>query len=419
MNSENHQNNFQQSAAFLWCFFFVAVRIFVMTCLYFITGGNEVASDVDYHTMLIQQPLGIIGGTAPPDIASYAPLQSFITWPIYTAYNFVFPAFISIRLLMMTIEFACFVVFMSILKNLRTSSTLSTVLCMSFVLAPHQFLTSVVFVQDEVICSLFLLLCFLLKISNRYLSSLFALAAGVLIGKIFLIVPLFYVTVFGNTKMERWPKHWFLPLLLIAGVYALVVLMVQQNNGNLPLVGFTPSADYSVMYWTLILQTASDISTYKNLSLLLTIATQSVLSLYLIYQCYLKKKHINSTLLISLPLAVFFLTFYQHNSEYSMMIAAVALLSIQRTHSVLVLASIFSFAWVPKFLFGLKNIGLNNATASETRNDLLGGLVEQLGVNLTQLHAASIVIYSVLFLFLVIVLFSQLFQTNESASPRR
>ena len=179
MKSINHPS----TGFAVWILVFLLIRCSIIVALYLFTGGNEVASDVSYHRMLLDRPFAIINGTAQHAVASYAPLQSFLTWPIYNIYIEVFPDFIAIRLLMVTFELLGFILLFMILNRMTTNSEVGATIpkylfFLIVVFAPHQFLASTVFVQDEIICSLFLLLCLWFKLNKQHLLALFSLAAG-------------------------------------------------------------------------------------------------------------------------------------------------------------------------------------------------------------------------------------------------
>lgn len=375
----------------------------MLLLLYRVTSGREVASDVDVHAMLIDAPWAILLGTANADVASYAPLQSLVTWPLFTALSSMLPAFLAFRAMFVLVELAAFRVFLSIVERSRIDGVLRWLLPALFVVMPFQWLTSSVFVQDEIIAQLWLLLAVAALQRNRSDWALFALAAGVLTGKIFLIVPWFFVAVF----VRPWGRApWRAALAsgaLIVLVYAIAMAAALQRAGSLPLIDFVPGAHYSVTVWALLIDVVPEGSeALKRWSLLLSVAAQALLIGACLHGTRWGRSGMAPNWLLTAPLALFMASFYQHNAEYPTMFAPVLLLLWSNARAALLTCVVLCAAWAPKLFYGLKNIGLINANASETRNAILGDVVDTLGMNFQQLHTISVIVYSALYVWLVI-----------------
>ena len=393
---------------------FLVVRGVISLALFFLTGGEEVASDTRMHLMVIDEPLAILSGRADLAVASYPPLQFLLTWPLYRAFQSVAPDMLAIRMLMCAIELGAFVTLLAVLERRPSADArVGTWLRWLFVLGPHQFVASAVFVQEEVICQLFVLLAVLaLAHGNKTLAGLW-LAAGVLLGKIFLALPLLCLTVlYRPASKDAWA--W----ALVIGTYALNVAWATINDGLLPLVGFNPYPDYASSYWVPIVTSFPDsMESIKRISLGLSALLQAIVLASLYRRSIEASAPVPPLVLLCLPLTAFYLTFYQHMPEYLLTMWPAFLLLRSGAAGALFFAAVANLAWAPNLFFGLMNVGIVNSSKSGTRNRILEPLTEGLGVDFAALHLASIAAYSIAYA----VAFAWMWRTSLEAigrSPR-
>lgn len=384
---------------------FLLVRAVITGALFVLTSGEEVASDVRFHHMVFDQPLAVIQGLADLTVSSYPPLQGLLEWPLFHALTLVMPEFLAFRVMFTLIELAAFIVLLAVLDRTTLPQRITWLITALFIIGPHQLLTSGVFVQDEVICQLFVVLAAWYLVQERRSMALVMLGLGVLTGKIFLILPMFYLTVFHRPFLKRvaWTDAW--AWLLVLGVYAINVLWALSNNGNVPFVGFSPEPNYGSHYWVLLVEKyPENIELYKRISLLLSVAVQAALCLWFFLQSRKLQEPLNPWILITLPLAAFFFTFYQQNPEYLLCFWPVMLLVVRRVWPVLLYTAVVAMAWVPNLMFGMMNIGINNSSKSGTRNRVLQPVVDALGIDFHQLHPLSIAVYSASYLLMLVAL---------------
>ncbi len=385
-----------------WISAFIATRAVLIAALAWVTDGREVASDVDAHIMLIREPLAILMGSAHPDIASYAPLQGLVTWPLFSVLSSAATPFVAFRLMFVVVELATFAMLIALLERVVQSRGLRHLMLIIFILAPYQFLTTTVFVQDEIIAQFWVVLAALLLSRDRHGPALLALAMGTLTGKVFLLLPWFFIAVFAQPVSKAPWRAIIGSGTLIALVYAVSMAAALNSGGAVPLVDFVPGANYSVTVWALLV-TAVDggSATLKQWSLVFSLIAQTALVIYCLVRSRFLKYSLDYTVLLVAPVALFFATFYQHNAEYPVLFAPLALLLWRDPIRPLLVAGVLAFAWAPKLFFGLMNIGIINANASDTRNDILGSTVDRLGINFEQLHALGIVAYTTLYVVMV------------------
>lgn len=412
-----------------WMSIFLLVRLLMLAGFFIFTSGREVASDVDFHIMLINSPFGILLGTADPLVNSYPPLQSFITAPLYHFFSLVFGSFLSFRLMMISIESVAFAAFLYCCSRADSPRVPTWLLPSLFILAPYQIFTTLVFVQDEIIGQCLLLIAAALLIVDRHETSrtawvFFILAAGILLGKIFLLLSAIWLFLFHwNYRTHPW-RQGLLAGGAVFAVYIIVMLAAAAHKSAIPLIGFSPESNYGVTLWPMFIDIFSgELSRLKNTSL-----TVSSIALFLLFTlCLIKtnflKTELNPLALLVTPIALFLLFFYQHNSEYPVLIAPICLLLCRSVMHCLIVWLAITLSWVPKFLFGLKNVGSNNANTSATRDELLSTITSLLPVDFATLHVMSVTAYSgiwaILTAGLVYILYSRPTQTNPSQPEGR
>ena len=404
---------------------FLALRVLLLTVLTQLTGGREVSSDISYLSMIVQNPLGSLLGRAPFEVASYPPLMSFILYPLMKLNLLWAGDFVAWRLTLLTIEFINFYLFWQILIHYTAKVKLSTqtdksgmvplgVVGLFFVIAPFQLLSSVVFVQDEIIAQFFVLLTIYALIRTNRLAAILALSVGVAVGKVFLVIPLFYVFWFFRFRVD-WRD--FAVASVFVWVTGWTVLVAHLAEGNVPFVGFSPSAKYASTFWVLgIKHFGLDSETLKPVSLALSLAAQLALIVYAL--CYWRTLNsVNGAiLLVGVSLTAFFLTFYQHNPEYTLLLAPVVLLYVRTYRSVIAAVAVLSLSWLPNIFFGLNNVLTHNGSASSARRDIMGDWLTRLNLDFSVAHSVSIALYSVLYALLLLYLISCLRQAARPAA---
>jgi|GEM_PF-3940454 len=384
---------------------FLLVRLGMLIAFFKLTGGNEIASDVYFHKLIIDQPLGILAGTS-YEISSYPPFQWLVEWPLYNLFAIFFHKFLSIRLLMLTVELLAFSLLVYQSRHFFDSKKMLIATAVLFIIAPVQYFSTVFFVQEDIISQLFILLATLALLKGYRELTMAILVLGVLIAKIFFIIPLFYVIWFhGNHTFFKRVTHGLLSIAPIVLVYFITITNALNNGGDVPIRDFTPDADYAANFWVLILKADPDaLTTVKHASLLLSAAVQFlVIGIFFFYK-YVRKKTLHPLVLIAVPLVFFFGTFYQHMPEYFLMLWPVTALLCTSLFQHLLLAFAFSLAWAPRVIHGIKTIQDNFGSTVEARADILKPLLDLLQFDMNTLHSASLAaqtfFYTVMMIYL-------------------
>lgn len=392
---------------------FIVVRILFAALLWHVTGGREVSSDIKYLTMILDNPLGSLTGSARFEVASYPPLMSFFVFPLMQINLQWADEFIAWRASFLAIELLNFLLFWRILaaywgraqeqKQLSHHRTAPPAwIGLLFVIAPFQLLSSVVFVQDELISQLFVMLTVYALVKGHRLGAILTLSIGILAGKVFFIIPLFYVFWFYRFRVD-WRD--FLAVTPFVLIYGWSVLAAIASNGNIPFDGFSPSAKYASTFWVLgIKHFGMNSDSLKPLSLALSMAAQLALIIYALSNWRKLSSTDGAILLVGTSIASFFLTFYQHNPEYILLLAPIVLLFCQSVRALLLSIAVLSLSWLPNIFYGLNNVLTHKGSASEARRAIMGDWLTLLNIDFSMAHSASIALYSALYAGLVIYL---------------
>lgn len=392
----------------------VLLRILAVFVLYWISGGAELSSDVSLLKLELANPFGHLIGTADPRLASYPPLQSLLVFGVSYLPGLFLDQNVAIRLAMIFFEMVSIALFFRIVNGVQTDRIVGLVTKWLLVIAPHQFLLVVAFVQDESISQLLLVAALFCLLQRRTVAAVCCLVAGVLFGKIFFLIPLFYVIVMYPGRVKS-----LLATLPVFLVYGVVVYMALRVGGTLPLVGFTPGAEYGSTYWVLMLQeNLLSAGQAKRISVVVAAVLEGVLLLWLLKRRWLSGSDnppaVDTVFYMCWPLALFFAIFYQHNPEYLAIFLLPCFLLVRRVSQVLMLNVVALLAWLPNIFFGLANITGGTGSASAARQDVLGGYLPGLEPLLGDLHVFSIIGYSLLLFYL---LFMTLNAYMAGASP--
>lgn len=385
---------------------FILVRFGLLALFNNFSGGRELASDVVFHAMVIADPLATLKGTA-KEIASYPPFQWIVEWPLFNLYASFFSDLISFRLLMITVEFGCLLIFLRILSFRDVDIKVAATVLLFFVISPHQLFATVFFVQEDVIAQCFVLLAMMFVFSHNRIASIITLTLGVLIAKLFLIIPLFYVIAYwGEKKFVRRVFEGVAVLAVLAGVYALIIYNAFQNGGDIPLLEFTPDGVYASNYWVLLLNHYPEaLEAIKSLSLKVSLFAQLVIVFVGLYLLVKSKNHkVDPVYWIALPLAIFFATFYQHMPEYLLLIWPALIFLYKSVVAQFLLVLCMNMAWLPRIFHGLGSVGNKGITTADARVDLIAPVVDALGINPQYFNISFLVLHSVGYTLLVVSL---------------
>ena len=382
---------------------FIVFRALSIAALYLVSGGRELASDVVFHEIIIADPLGILKGTA-IHIASYPPFQWLFEWPLFNLFRVHFGEMVSYRLMMVSIEFATFLCTIALCMKIRPRKTIAVWLLVLFIISPHQSFASVFFIQEDVIAQLFMLIALLFLLHEKRGYCIATLVCGVLIAKLFFVVPLFYVGLFyGQRLFRQRVVDGILALLPLVMVYIFIITQALNNGGEVPIRDFTPPAIYAGNYWVLLINANPELlEFYKNISLVLTTFVQLLVIASLLYFNRNRQQPWHPIVLLVIPLAFFFGTFFQHMPEYLLMIWPIAALLCTSIWQQWLLAAAMSFAWVPRITHGLTTVVRNFGSSAEARSDIVGPLVNFFNIDYDLLNHVVLVVQSVVYTAVVV-----------------
>jgi len=400
-----HQPAISRNDAYVLTLAFLFIRFILIAGLYFLSGGKELASDVVFHEIIIGDPLGILKGTA-IHIASYPPFQWTVEWPLFTIFRIIFSEMISYRLMMVSVELTSFIVAIFVLRKLAVTRTIALCILVLFIISPHQFFASVFFIQEDVISQLFMMVALLLLVYERRLICITVLVCGVLIAKLFFVVPLFYVIFFqGQRSFPNRMMDGIFAILPLIIIYAFIIMQALNNGGEVPIRDFSPDAKYAANFWVLLINSnAQLLAYYKNVSLILTACVQFSITAVLIYLTNTRKWLWHPAILLALPLAVFFSTFYQQMPEYFLMLWPVVAFFCTTLWQQLLVVGALCFAWAPRISHGLITVVDGFGSSASARADVVGPIIEQINVDFVLLNKTTLIMQSVIYSLLVVTL---------------
>ena len=237
MNLSNIRPTISQNEAYALVIAFILFRFLLIVGLYFISGGKELASDIVFHEIIIGDPLGILRGTA-IHIASYPPFQWFVEWPLFSLFTLYFGEMVSYRLMMVTVEFLTFLAAIAVCRKFVPGKTISLTILILFIISPHQYFASVFFIQEDVIAQLFMLIGLLFLLHEKRTHCITTLVLGVLIAKLFFVIPLFYVVLFqGRRTFQKRVVDGFFALIPLVIVYVFIIKQALINGGEVSHTG--------------------------------------------------------------------------------------------------------------------------------------------------------------------------------------
>ncbi len=402
MNKKYSTQTISIHAAYVFVVAFVIFRAATITALYIVSGGQELASDIVFHERIINDPIGILNGTA-VQIASYPPFQWLIEWSIFNFYHQYFGEMISYRMLMVSIEFFSFIVTIAICIKVKIQRHLAYAILILFIISPHQYFSSVFFIQEDVIAQLFILITLLLLIDGKRSYSIISMVLGVLIAKLFFVVPLFYIILFQGKRSFRWRMlDGILSLIPLVIVYVFIVVQALNNGGDVPIRDFTPDAKYAANFWVLLINSDPVLLVlYKNYSLILTVLVQIVIIAVLVFFHHRRKENIHPVILLVIPLCFFFATFYQHMPEYLLMLWPAGALLCTGVWQNILFAGALSFAWTPRVTHGLTTVVDKFGTAAEARSEVIGPFVNAVNLDFVLLNKIALIAQSVVYLIFI------------------
>jgi len=398
----------------------VIFRIFSLTILYLATGGNEIASDIKYISMFVDNPFGFFHGTTAKNISSYAPLEGLIYSPLVHTFKPIFGTFLSYRFISILCEAIGVYFLLKVILGQRISSDkpgLLVLKILSLIVAPYMIMVATVTGQDEIIGFMFMCIAVAAIHDSNKPLALISLTCGVLFSKIFFIVPLFYVLFFWNFRIRD--VLLTLPILL---VYFLTFYAAYKNDGHAPFVGFSPSASHSVLFWILLIKNnfLGGVDTVKNIGLMFSLVSQLILIvLFWRKRIWINERVENRVVLLAFPLLLFLMFFYQHNPEYLILSLPPLLYLVKKPIHLVYVVFTFSFAWIPKVVTIVANTIGEHGRLSSIRMQLVNDFFhlskfQVMGIDLAleHVHFFTVIVYSLLYIFLIVIFCQKLFANS-------
>ena len=194
----------------------------------------------------------------------------------------------------------------------------------------------------------------------------------------------------------------FLAITPIVIIYYITISNAISNGGDVPIQDFTPDAKYAANYWVILLKVFPEsLDLIKNTSLFLSLIGQIIVMgvLYRLY--YVKKLRLHPISLLTIPLVVFFATFYQHMPEYFLMLWPLVAYFSTKIWQQFLLAAIFSIAWAPRIFHGMKRVTEEFGTAAQARTEIVAPYLQLEGHHFESLNQIALISQSIIYILML------------------
>ncbi len=299
-------------------FALAASRLILLVLLFFVSGGQELSNDTKMHVAFLGSPLAVLSYQF-PGYEQYPPFLPMLEAAIGYPLHFIFPNFVTVRLVMIFYDVIAGGLLFALLGKLGVQGSRKGLCLAGYVLLPMGWMTSVVMAQDDSIGAVAILIPIILAMSGRLTAAFFLCGLGVLAAKLFVMLELVTLLAFcPRARRLTSAAIAFAPILV---VYAGLSLHRLANGFPLPLLGFHPDPYFGTNFWILL-------HTYGGLNLAKYGSYSGVLALAaaMIPAGIVLARGIQFTDRMSIPLAVsasvmlFFSLFYHVNPQYFMLI---------------------------------------------------------------------------------------------------
>jgi len=215
---------------------FAAVRALAPLVLYAVGKGAEVSWDARYYVYLATHPLAVVTGqvfSGPsfgPALVHYPPLLGLALAVPFAAFRSFTPTFLAVRATMAFWETAGLLVSFAAVrwalalpgKPASCSSPLTSWVWLAALL-PWGWITTVVWVQDEILMAPFLVVTWAASVRDRPVTAAVSLAAGALIAKFYILAfaPVAFVTLCRRRRFAAALALTLVPLALYFLIYRL------------------------------------------------------------------------------------------------------------------------------------------------------------------------------------------------------
>ena len=323
-----------------------ASRLILLALLFFVSGGQELSNDTRMHIAFIGSPLAVMSYQY-PGYEQYPPFLPMLEAAIGYPLHFIFPNFITVRLVMIVFDVIAGGLFFLLLEKLGLEGLRKGLCLAGYLILPMGWITSVVMAQDDFIGAAAVLAPIILLLSGQLAVAFFLCGMGVLTAKLFLMLELATLLAFVPRKrLFSCAAAAFVPIALVYGALTIHRIV---HGFPLPLLGFHPNPYFGTNFWMLLHAYGGvNLAKYGAYSGALALAA-AMIPAYIIL-----RKGIPLTDRMSVPLGVcasimlFFSFFYHVNPQYFMLIFPLVIATARNVEDALYCLLLSVIPWVGK-----------------------------------------------------------------------
>jgi hypothetical protein len=338
----------------LWLAALAVSRIVLLLVLVHLTNGREFTDDVPLHLSMMQEPMQILLGTHPEN-AHFPPLLPLVESAIGQPMLAVFGPFVALRLAYIVTELAAFASTWALL-GMTCAPAARRLLAATWIIAPATWMTSTVMAQEEMISMLCFALMSLLLLRRRVLSAILVCSVGVLVAKIFFLVPLLALVVSPPPRSFRGlALRALLAGAPIAAVYVPATIIWHRAGLGLPLATFSPPVELSTTFWAVAPRwTSLSLDAIKHVSMVLALVG-GLAPLAILWWRGDKAQGKTLIQLCTAMLLWVYALFYCISPEYYVLFLPGLLVVLPLGWAIAFLLGMMSLAWGINFFYGVAN----------------------------------------------------------------
>jgi len=332
---------------------FVLVRALLLAAVYNISGGTEFTYDVRVHFHLAGAPFEPFSGTR-YWAGQYPPLQGMLEAILLAPLRYLVGDFLAIRTSFIIWEaFSVFLTWLC-MERMNVPARLSRLILLLLVIMPSGWMTSAVMAQEEVMAGAFVAGAMLLWARDRSLLAIALCGLGVGAGKIFLVLPLFAM-VLASVAGGGGIRPVIAGALTSALPYTPMLLASFFKGESVPLIGFTPTFEFTSGIWNLG-SSLSNISsvTAKRISLILGLLGAMAPLMWFFLRGALRGISVRRLSLTLLVMLLWFLNLFYHvNPEYFAIVLPLMAVALRDTRTIVLGYMALSLPWAVNFFYGV------------------------------------------------------------------
>ena len=334
-------------------FALLLVRIVQLVAIGGFTHELEFADDVSFQRVYAADPFQLLLGRS-TTYEVFPPLFPLLLWSIHAPLSWLLSPFYSMRATMLGIELLAWPLLWWLMVRFAPRRG-HHLLAMTYIAAPMCWISTVMMCQDEVISLWFFAAVVVALLKNRLRWAIFLCGVGVVVAKIYFLVPLVgLIGVTLNRTWRNWGQDVIAGLAPIAAIYSLQALLTGRAGGAVnAFEDFVIPFEMSVNIWALI-QRLDIVNNEqaRRISGILAVAL-SMLPLLVMRLRGTSATGRDQVRLITAMMLWVYVSFYHINPEYGLIVVPGILILFRPSVTAAILIVGFSLPWAVNFFYGV------------------------------------------------------------------